>query len=145
MAAIFERFGPKRRFVIDATFAVALGILFWAMYPNLQTIQREVGVLFVASYILLGLGALIFYLVAGMNYRVASLAHVGTFPFLSIFYLFGKWMPDVITKVQGEEEALSLGILAYVLILVVFLVSQLLLHLSEPEPERVRQFKRVAL
>jgi len=141
VAAILRKFGPKRRLAMDAVFAIALAILFWAMYSNLQTIRPEVG----ASYALLGLGALIFYLVAGMNYRFASLTHVGTFPFLSIFYLFGKWMPDAITKLQGEEVAFSLGILVHVLILVAFLVSHLLLHLNEPEPERVRQFKRVAL
>ena len=145
MNSLFDRFGLRQRFVVDAVFAAVMAILFLTMYSNLQTVQDEVIVLFVSSYACLGLGVLVFYLVAGMNFRAASLAHVGTFPLLNIFVLFSKWLPIAITKVQGEEEALSIGLLAYVLISIIYLVSQLLLHLNEPEPERMRQFRRVAL
>ncbi len=143
MKSLFDRFGLRQRFVVDAVFAAVMAILFLTMYSNLQTVQDEVIILFVSSYACLGLGALVFYLVAGMNFRAASLAHVGTFPFLNIFVLFSKWLPIAITKVQGEEEALSIGLLAYVLISMIYLVSQLLLHLNEPE--RVRQFRGVTL
>ena len=143
MNSLFDRFGLRQRFVVDAVFAAVMAILFLTMYSNLQTVQDEVIVLFVSSYACLGLGVLVFYLMAGMNFRAASLAHVGTFPVLNIFVLFSKWLPITITKVQGDEAALSIGLLAYVLISMIYLVSQLLLHLNEPE--RVRQFRGVAL
>ncbi len=145
MSTLLEKIGPRRRFVVDAAFVVVMAILFSVMYSNLQVIQEEILVLFVASYAILGLGIVLYYLLSGMNTRVASLAHVGTFPLLSIFVLFGKWMPEAIAKVQGQEEALSIGLLVYVLMLIVYLIAQLLLHQNEPEPERVRQFRSVAL
>ncbi|MEA1904307.1 MAG: hypothetical protein U9M97_00270 [Candidatus Hadarchaeota archaeon] len=143
---MFGREGFGRRWITDAIFAVILAIWFVALYFNFsQRIRPEVGALFAASYVLIGTGDLVFYLLSGMNYRLASLVHAGTLPFVGIFYLFGRWMPDVIPKVGGIEVEFSLGILVYVLVLIAFLVVQLVLHLSEPEPERMKQFKRLAL
>ncbi len=141
---MFGREGFGRRWVTDAIFAVILAAWLGVLYFNLQEIRPEVGTLFAASYILLGIGALVFYLLSGMNYRLASLVHVGTLPFVGIFYLFGRWMPDVIPEVEGIEGEFSLAVLLYVLVLIAFLIVQLVMHLSEPEPERVRQFKRLA-
>jgi hypothetical protein len=143
---MFGRKGFGRRWVTDAIFAVILAIWFVALYFNIpQRIRPEVGTLFVASYILLGTGALSFYLLSNMNYRLASLVHMGILPFVGVFYLFGRWMPDVIPRVAGIEGEFSLAVLPYVLVLFAFLIVQLLLHLSEPEPERVRRFKRLGL
>ena len=58
MNSLFDRFGLRQRFVVDAVFAAVMAILFLTMYSNLQTVQDEVIVLFVSSYACLGLGVL---------------------------------------------------------------------------------------
>ncbi|MCD6248152.1 MAG: hypothetical protein J7J17_01690 [Hadesarchaea archaeon] len=96
----------------------------------MQAVQREIEILFIASYALLGLGVLIYYLLAEMNFHVASLAHVGIFPIVGLFYLFGRWMPNVIVALEpGDEVKFSLILLLYVLTLTSFLVSQFFIHL----------------
>ncbi len=132
----------SRRWIMDVVFAMILVIWFATLYYGLpHGIRPEVSTLFSASYVFLGIGVLAFYLLSGMNYRLASLVHVGSLPFLGILYLFVRWMPDAIQEVGGIEEEFCLGILAYVLVLIFFLIVQLSVHLSEPESERARQFR----
>jgi len=123
---------PKlnRRITVDVIFVAILTLLFWITRSSMQAVQREIEILFIASYALLGLGVLIYYLLAEMNFHVASLAHVGIFPIVGLFYLFGRWMPNVIVALEpGDEVKFSLILLLYVLTLTSFLVSQFFIHL----------------
>lgn len=138
---MFKFLRVKRRFGTDLVFAIVSGMLYWGFYSKLPAVRSEVNVLFIATYIFLGLGILILYLASEMNPKFASIVHVGFFPLASIVFLFSKWLPTVIPSVRGLESALSLGILAYVLSLFAYFNIQLYIHREEPAPEKIREFR----
>lgn len=139
---MFKFLRAKRRFAADLAFAVVLGLFYWSFRWKLPNIGPEVDKLFLAAYIFLGVGILILYLASDMNPKLASIVHVGLFPFLNLAFLFVKWMPDAVSSV-GEVRTLSLGMLVYVLMLMAYFNIQLLVHRKEPEPEEIRKFRSV--
>ena len=103
---------------------------------NLTALISELNTLALASYVLLGLGTLIFYLMVGMNPSFALLVHTGLFPLLAIFYLFLKWLPGVIAGAPFDgtsPETFGACLLAYVLVLVGFFTVQFSIYVFERE------------
>lgn len=127
---MLKLWGTKKRLTIDLIFALILGLLYWGFHSKLPGLESEVNKLFIASYLLLGLGVLIFYLSAEMNPRFASITHTGLFPFSALIFTFVKWTPVAITQPQltGGESALSTGLLAYVLMMIAYFNIQLFIH-----------------
>ncbi len=144
MRSLYDRYGHQQRFIVDGVFAGILAILFLSMHTSLYTLQNEVLILFLAGYTSLGLGVLTFYLLASMNFRIASLAHIGVFPFLNLFTTFSKWLPIIIPRATIQAEGLSVGLLAYIMTAIIYLIVQLLIHINEPQPERLRQFRKIS-
>ncbi|KXA99558.1 hypothetical protein AKJ47_00055 [candidate division MSBL1 archaeon SCGC-AAA261G05] len=140
---MFRFLRTKRRFGVDAIFAIILALTYWGFHSGLSAISSDVNTLFLATYLFLGLGVLVLYLVSDMNPEFASIVHVGLFPFFSLIFIFAKWMPDVIPELNGIEMSFSLAMLAYTLLMIVFFTVQLLIHQSEPEPQEVRRMKGV--
>lgn len=118
---------PKPQFLADIAFGIALAVLYIIFSLALKGIQSEVNALFLASYALLGFGALALYLVFSANRNLALLLHILIFPFLSLFNLFLKWMPDAIGE-GADVRVLSSLILVYVLLLLVFFIVQSILR-----------------
>lgn len=114
---------PKPQLVADIAFGIALAVLYVGFSLTLKDIQSEVNALFLASYALLGLGVLVFYLVFAANSKLAFLLHVWIFPLFSTLNLFLRWMPGAIVSVI-DVQALSGLILVYVLLLFTFFVVQ---------------------
>ena len=114
---------PKLQLVADVAFGIALAVLYVGFSLTLKDIQSEINALFLASYVLLGLGVLVFYLVFVANSKLAFLLHVWIFPLFSTFNLFLRWMPGVMVSVINVQ-ALSNLILVYVLLLFAFFVTQ---------------------
>lgn len=109
--------------MVDVAFGIALAVLYVGFSLTLINIQSEINALFLASYALLGLGVLVFYLVFMTNSKLALLFHVWIFPLFSTFNLFLRWMPDAMGRVT-DVHALSSLILVYVLLLFAFFVTQ---------------------
>ncbi|MBA7606582.1 hypothetical protein ES703_13732 [subsurface metagenome] len=118
---------PKPQLMVDIAFGEALGVLYIIFSLSLRGIQSEVNALFLASYALLGLGALVLYLVFSANPNLALLLHIFTFPLFSLFNLFLKWVPDAIGR-GADVQVLSSLILVYVLLLLAFFVVQSILR-----------------
>lgn len=140
---MFRFLRTKRRFAVDVIFAIILAITYWGFHSELASIRSNVNTLFLATYIFLGLGVLVLYLVSDMNPEFASIVHVGLFPFFSLIFIFAKWMPDVMPNIIQSSQAFSLGILVYTLLMIGFFTIQLFIHQSEPEPQEVRRMKGV--
>ena len=124
---------PKPQLVVaDIAFGIALAVLYVGFSLALKNIQSEVNALFLASYALLGLGALVFYLVFAANSKLALLLHVWIFPLFSTLNLFLRWMPSVIGSIINgsliDVQALSSLILVYVLFLFTFFIIQSILR-----------------
>ncbi len=113
--------------MVDVAFAEALGVLYIIFGLSLKGIQSEVNALFLASYALLGFGALALYLVFSANTSLALLLHIFIFPLFSLFNLFLKWMPDAIDA-GTDVQVLSSLTLVYVLLLLVFFLVQSILR-----------------
>lgn len=118
----------KIQFMVDLVFAALLLIPYLVFGPHFSTISLIFGGLFLAGYLFLGLGLLFFLLLFDMNERLASILHIGTFPILSIVFLFQRWLPEVTSHIGGVEMPLSLLLLVYVLMLVSFLDVQLYIY-----------------
>jgi hypothetical protein len=132
---MFKYVVPKLQLAVDGIFAVILAIFYLILRSSLRALEAELNVLFLASYISLGLGALMLYLIFSMNSRAALFAHATLFPTLGTFYLFLKWMPDVIKGAEGvalygaDPVAFSGSVLVYLILLFGFFASQLTLYL----------------
>jgi len=124
---MLQRVLPKPQLMVDIAFGEALGVLYIIFSLSLRGIQSEVNALFLASYALLGLGALVLYLVFSANPNLALLLHIFTFPLFSLFNLFLKWVPDAIGR-GADVQVLSSLILVYVLLLLAFFVVQSILR-----------------
>jgi len=118
---------PKPQLAADAAFGIALAVLYIGFSLALREIQSEVNALFFASYALLGLGALVFYLVFSTNQNLALSLHVWIFPLFNLFNLFLRWVPGAIAGVI-DVQTLSGLILVYVLLLFAFFVVQSILR-----------------
>lgn len=118
---------PKPQLLTDIAFGIALAVLYIIFSLGLKGIQSEVNALFLASYTLLGFGALALYLVFSANRNLALLLHIFIFPLFSLFNLFLKWMPDAIGE-GTDVQVLSSLILVYVLLLIVFFLVQSILR-----------------
>lgn len=121
---MLERLRPKRGLAIDLVFAAVLTVLYIGFSSKLGRIQSDVNILFLASYLFLFLGVLLLLMISEMNPTLATVIHIGAFPFLSLIFLFAKWLPAVMPKLDGMELSLSLGLLAYVLALIASLFVQ---------------------
>ena len=55
----------NRGITVDVIFVASLALLFWITRSSMQAVQREIEILFIASYALLGLGVLILF--AGLS------------------------------------------------------------------------------
>lgn len=133
---------PKPQLIADAAFGIALAVLYVGFSLALREIQSEVNALFLASYALLGLGALVFYLVFAANSKLALLVHIWLFPLFCLLNLFLRWVPSVIViggvPLGGVDvNTFSAGMLVYVLLLFAFFVVQSVL--------RTRVASRVAI
>lgn len=126
---------PKLQLMVDAAFGIALAVLYIIFSLAIGDIQSEVNALFLASYALLGLGALVLYLVFNANPNFALFLHVFIFPLFSLFNLFLRWVPGAMGSVT-DSQTLSGLILVYVLLLFAFFVVQSIL--------RARTVSRVA-
>lgn len=124
---MLQRFPPKPQLLADIAFGIALAVLYIIFSLALRGIQSEVNALFLASYALLGLGALVLYLVFSANPNLALFLHIFTFPLFSLFNLFLKWVPDAIGE-DTDVQVLSSLILVYVLLLLGFFVVQSILR-----------------
>lgn len=124
---MLPRVFPKLQLMVDIAFGGALGVLYIIFSLSLRGIQSEVNALFLASYALLGLGALALYLVFSANPSFALLLHIFIFPLFSLFNLFLKWMPNTIGG-DTDVQVLSSLILVYVLLLLAFFVVQSILR-----------------
>ncbi len=111
----------------DAAFGIALAVLYITFSLALREIQSEVNALFLASYALLGLGALALYLVFSANPNLALSLHVLMFPLFSLFNLFLRWVPSAMGNLT-DFQTLSGLILVYVLLLFAFFVVQSILR-----------------
>ncbi len=120
---MYPRALPKLQLMADIAFGIALAVLYVGFSLTLKNIQLEINSLFLASYALLGLGVLVFYLVLMTNSKLALLLHVWTFPLFSTLNLFLRWMPSVMGKVTNVQVLFSI-ILVYVLLLFAFFVAQ---------------------
>lgn len=111
---------------IDLIFAALLLILYliFRIYPSIIYIEN----LLIASYLCLGLSALFFFLIFDMNQKLASILHIGTFPILSIIFLFQRWLPEATSQLGSVKMVLSIFLLVYVLMMVSFLDAQLYLY-----------------
>ena len=122
-----QRVLPKLQLMVDIAFGEALGVLYLIFSLSLRGIQSEVNALFLASYALLGLGALALYLVFNANPSLALHLHIFIFPLFSLFNLFLRWMPDTIDR-GTDVPVLSSLTLVYVLLLLTFFVVQSILR-----------------
>lgn len=135
----YEKLKPQLS--IDVAFVFLLALFYFILNVNMPILRPDLKVLFYASYILLALGVLVLFLIFSMNPRLALLTHIAAFPFMSVFYLFLKWLPEVVRKVVGEPPyGMSPGtffsnLLAYLLLLLGYLFGQLALYLHERRVE----------
>lgn len=132
-----QRALPKLQLMVDAAFGVALAMLYLIFSLTLSEIQSEVNALFLASYALLGLGALVLYLIFSANPNLALLVHTWLFPLFCLLNLFLRWMPSVIViggaPLGGADvNTFSGGVLIYVLLLFAFFVIQSILRIRKP-------------
>lgn len=124
---MLQRVLPKPQLLADIAFGIALAVLYIIFSLSLRGIQSEVNALFLASYALLGLGALVLYLIFSANPNLALFLHIFTFPLFSLFNLFLKWVPGAIGG-GTDVQVLSSLILVYVLLLLGFFVVQSILR-----------------
>lgn len=124
---------PKFQLKIDVIFIGALVVLHAILRQCLAEIGSEIGVLFLASYLSVGLGAFILYLVFSLNPKLALNLHAGVFPLLALLYLFLRWIPEVI----GSDGPLPAGVdaqifsgvlLVYILLLFAFFLVQFIMR-----------------
>lgn len=130
---------PKPQLVADVAFGIGLAVLYVGFSLALKDIQSEVNALFLASYALLGLGVLAFYLVFAANLKLALFLHVCIFPLFSALNLFLRWMPSAMVSVK-DVQALSGLTLVYVLFLYAFFATQSILRkrvLERPAGEQI--------
>ncbi len=129
----YEKLKPQLS--IDVAFVFLLALFYFILNVNMPILRPDLKVLFYASYILLALGVLVLFLIFSMNPRLALLTHIGAFPFMNVFYLFLKWLPEVVRKVVGEPPygmspaTFFSNLLAYLLLLLGYLFGQLALYL----------------
>jgi len=124
---MLQRVPPKPQLLADIAFGIALTVLYIIFSLSLRGIQSEFNALFLASYALLGLGALALYLVFSANPNLALFLHIFIFPLFSLFNLFLRWVPDTIGG-DTDVQVLSSLILVYVLLLLAFFVVQSILR-----------------
>jgi len=124
---------PKFQLKIDVIFIGALVVLHAILRQCFAGIRPEIGDLFFASYLLVGLGAFILYLVFSLNPKLALNLHAGVFPLLALLYLFLRWIPEVI----GSDGPLPAGVdaqifsgvlLVYILLLFAFFLVQFIVR-----------------
>ncbi|MBA7655896.1 hypothetical protein ES703_63806 [subsurface metagenome] len=115
---------PKPQLMADVAFGIALAVLHIGFFLVLQDIQSEVNTLFLASYALLGLGTLIFYLIFSTNSNLAFMVHTWLFPLFCLLNLFLRWLPRVIVIGCADINAFSGSVLIYVLLLFAFFIVQ---------------------
>ena len=94
--------------------------------------------LFLCTYAALALGLVFFYLLLDVNPKLAFFAHVVAFPFVSFFYLFLRWLPDISGEalLRGSAHQLFGSILVYVVLLIGFLLANFYLYLRGVEKLR---------
>lgn len=115
---------PKPQLMADAAFGIALTVLYVGFVLALQEIQSEISTLFLASYALLGLGTLFFYLIFSTNSNLALIIHTWLFPLFCLLNLFLRWLPSVIVVGQADINTFFGSVLIYVLLLFAFFVVQ---------------------
>ncbi len=108
----------------DAAFGIALAVLHIGFVLALQEIQSEINTLFLASYALLGLGTLVFYLIFATNSNLAFMIHTWLFPLFCLLNLFLRWLPSVSVVGRADINTFFGGVLIYVLLLFAFFVVQ---------------------
>ncbi|KUO40489.1 MAG: hypothetical protein AVW05_03635 [Hadesarchaea archaeon DG-33] len=115
---------PKPPLMADAAFGIALAVLYLGFVLAFQGIQSEISILFLASYALLGLGTLFFYLIFSTNSNLALIIHTWLFPLFCLLNLFLRWLPSVIVVGRAEINTFFGSVLIYVLLLFAFFVVQ---------------------
>lgn len=129
---------PKFQLATDVLFLLALGAIHVVLSQYLAEIRSEINVLFIASYLLLALGALTLYLVFSVNSKLALNLHIWIFPLLALLNLFLRWIPNVIgtdgsLPTSVNVQIFSGGLLVYVLALFAFFFVQLITRAREFE------------
>lgn len=126
----------KRRWLtIDLVFAVILAVLYTIFSLEFEVIRFNINILFLASYLFLLLNILFFLLIFKMNQSLAESIHIVAFPFLSLIFLFAKWLPTIISRLDDMGESLTIGLLAYVLTMFAFFSVQLAIQRSAGSEE----------
>jgi hypothetical protein len=115
---------PKPPLIADAAFGIALAVLYLGFVLAFQGIQSEISTLFLASYALLGLGTLFFYLLFSTNSNLALIIHTWLFPLFCLLNLFLRWLPSVIIVGRAEINTFFGSVLIYVLLLFAFFIVQ---------------------
>jgi len=115
---------PKPQLMADVAFGIALTVLYVGFVLALKDIQSEVHALFLASYALLGLGTLFFYLIFSTNSNLALMIHTWLFPLFCLLNLFLRWLPSVIVVGRADINTFFGSALIYVLLLFAFFVVQ---------------------
>ena len=133
---MMRRMKPKLtpQLIVDATFFGILGIFYAVFRQTLFPMLPQLSELFVASCAALGLNLLFFYLILGINPKVAFFLHIVLFPAISLFYTFLKWMPGAIEGVALYgvcPEAFSALMLVHVILLAGYFLAQLTLWLAK--------------
>lgn len=127
----------KLQLAVDGAFAGILAAFYLGLRVQLRPLGAELGSLFLASYISLGLGLVLLYLTFGINPKLALGMHAMTFPLLGTFYLFLKWLPAVLTSgslLEGVDPVVFSGtLLVYLILLFGFLLAQFQLYLRRGE------------
>jgi heme/copper-type cytochrome/quinol oxidase subunit 3 len=106
------------------------------MHLKIGELSSEINFLFLFTYLILGAGLLILYLLLNMNPKLSLAIHAGFFPVFSILYLFLKWMPSVISVNGvplngGDPMIFSAGLFMYLLFLMAFLGTQIYFYTKE--------------
>lgn len=125
----------SRWLTIDLAFATILAVLYIIFSLEFGAIQFDINILFLASYLLLILNILFFLLIFKMNQSLAESVHIVAFPFLSLIFLFAKWLPTIISRLDDMEVSLTIGLLAYVLTMFAFFSVQLAIQRSASSEE----------
>ena len=126
----------KPQLFSDGITALVLTIFFFV--GSKSTTLVDLGRLFVCTYAALALGLLLLYLLLDVNPKLAFFAHVVAFPFVSVFYLFLRWLPDISGEATLSDNAHQLfgSILVYVVLLIGFLLANFYLYLRGTEKLR---------
>lgn len=136
---MMRRVKPKLtpQLIVDAVFFGMLSIFYVAFRQVLSPMLPQLNELFVAGCVALGLNLLFFYLMLGINLKVAFFLHIVLFPAISLFYTFLKWMPSVIEGAGGvtlygaRPGVFSALMLVHVILLAGYFLAQFTLWLAK--------------